>query len=97
MRCFVSDPREALRMTLELNEMFRQPLNSQTVESATKSAEKAYSNEDKEYKYKNTTLIELLEISEEEQGLGVRKIVKNIGGWGYKWGYTHLYLLMHLF
>lgn len=65
--CFVSDPREALRMTLELNEEFRQPLGANEVERATQSAERAYLSKDKEYNYKNTTLIELLEISEEEQ------------------------------
>ena len=65
--CFVSDTQEALRMTLELNEMFRQALRSKEVERATQSAERAYLSKDKEYKYKNCTLIELLDISEEEQ------------------------------
>lgn len=65
--CFVSDTREALRMTLELNQMFRQALPSREVEKATESAEKAYLSKDKEYNYKNTTLIELLDISQEEQ------------------------------
>ena len=54
-------------MTLELNEIFGQALPSREVEKATESAERAYLSKDKEYNYKNTTLIELLDISEEEQ------------------------------
>ena len=43
--------------------MFKQPLSENEVIRATKSAEKVY----KDYKYKNETLINLLEITDEEQ------------------------------
>ena len=47
--------------------MFRQPLSENEVRNATKSAETVFKNQNKDYKYKNETLINLLEISEEEQ------------------------------
>ena len=47
--------------------MFRQPLSEKEVVRATKSAEKVYKDQNKDYKYKNETLINLLEITEEEQ------------------------------
>ena len=47
--------------------MFKQPLKENEAIKATRSAEKCYLDKIKEYKYKNDTLIELLEISEEEQ------------------------------
>ena len=47
--------------------MFRQPLSEKEVTRATKSAEKVYKEQNKDYKYKNETLINLLEITEEEQ------------------------------
>ena len=47
--------------------MFRQPLSENEVIRATKSAEKVYKDQNKNYKYKNETLINLLEITEEEQ------------------------------
>ncbi|MBU5323576.1 LuxR C-terminal-related transcriptional regulator [Sarcina ventriculi] len=47
--------------------MFRQPLSENEVIRATKSAEKVYKDQNKDYKYKNETLINLLEITEEEQ------------------------------
>ncbi|GAA0068313.1 hypothetical protein UT300002_30980 [Clostridium perfringens] len=47
--------------------MFRQPLRENEVIRATRSAERCYLDKNKQYKYKNETLIELLEITEEEQ------------------------------
>ena len=47
--------------------MFRQPLSENEVVRATRSAETVYKDQNKDYKYKNDTLINLLEISEEEQ------------------------------
>ena len=47
--------------------MFRQPLSENEVIRATKSAEKVYKDKNKDYKYKNETLINLLEIIDEEQ------------------------------
>lgn len=65
--CFKEDPEEALNDVLELNNRFKEPLTIKEVLRDTKSAEKAYKSADKEYKYKNSTLIELLNITEEEQ------------------------------
>ena len=64
---FTKDIEKALYDTLELNSMFRQPLSEKEVVRATKSAEKVYKDQNKDYKYKNETLINLLEITEEEQ------------------------------
>ena len=64
---FTKDIEKALYDTLELNSMFRQPLSEKEVTRATKSAEKVYKEQNKDYKYKNETLINLLEITEEEQ------------------------------
>ena len=64
---FSEDVEKALYDTLELNSMFRQPLSEKEVVRATKSAEKVYKDQNKDYKYKNETLINLLEITEEEQ------------------------------
>ena len=64
---FTEDIEKALYDTLELNSMFRQPLTENEVTRATKSAEKVYKDQNKDYKYKNETLINLLEISDEEQ------------------------------
>ena len=64
---FTEDVEKALYDTLELNSMFRQPLSEKEVTRATKSAEKVYKEQNKDYKYKNETLINLLEITEEEQ------------------------------
>ena len=47
--------------------MFRQPLSENEVVRATRSAETVYKNQNKNYKYKNETLINLLEVTEEEQ------------------------------
>ena len=47
--------------------MFKQPLSEKEVISATKSAQTVFEDQNKDYKYKNETLINLLEISDEEQ------------------------------
>lgn len=64
---FTEDVEKALEDALELNNEFRQPLKEREVVRATKSAERCYLDKNKEYRYKNDTLIELLEITEEEQ------------------------------
>jgi hypothetical protein len=64
---FTEDVEKALYDTLELNSMFRQPLSEKEVTRATKSAEKVYKDQNKDYKYKNETLINLLGITDEEQ------------------------------
>lgn len=64
---FTEDIEKALNDILELNSMFRQPLSEREVIRATMSAERCYLDKNKQYKYKNETLIELLEITEEEQ------------------------------
>ena len=64
---FTEDTEKALQDTLELNNTFKKPLNKREVVRATRSAEKCYLNNNKQYKYKNETLIELLEITEYEQ------------------------------
>ena len=47
--------------------MFRQPLSEKEVIRVTRSAEIVYKDQNKDYKYKNETLINLLEISDIEQ------------------------------
>ncbi|WP_195926796.1 DNA-binding response regulator [Sarcina ventriculi] len=64
---FTEDIEKSLNDTLELNNMFKQPLREKEVVSATKSAETVFKNQNKDYKYKNETLINLLQISDEEQ------------------------------
>ena len=64
---FYEDEKKALEDVLELNKEFIQPLSEKEVIRATGSAEKVFKAKDKQYKYKNETLIELLEISEYEQ------------------------------
>lgn len=64
---FTEDIKKALQDVLELNSMFVLPLRENEVISATRSAEKCYLNKYKEYRYKNETLIDLLEITEEEE------------------------------
>jgi len=64
---FLDDIQKALEDVLELNSMFIYPLRETEVIRATRSAEKCYLDKNKEYKYKNDTLIELLEITEEEE------------------------------
>lgn len=64
---FSGDPQKSLEDALELNRMFIQPLRETEVIRATRSAEKVYLNKNKEYRYKNTTIIELLDITEQEE------------------------------
>ena len=64
---FTEDVQKALGDVLELNSMFRHPLRENEVIRATRSAEKCYLDKNKEYKYKNDTLIELLEITKDEE------------------------------
>lgn len=64
---FLEDTDKALQDTLELNSMFIPPLRENEATRATRSAEKVYLDKNKDYKYKNDTLIELLEITDEEQ------------------------------
>ena len=64
---FYEDEKKALEDVLELNKEFIQPLSEKEVIRATGSAEKVFKAKDKQYKYKNETLIEILEISEYEQ------------------------------
>lgn len=63
--CFTEDAEEALRRALELNSMFTKPLPENEVIRDTKSATKAYEN--KLYKYTNTKLIQILDITLDEQ------------------------------
>ena len=64
---FTEDVQKALGDVLELNGMFTYPLKENEVIRATRSAEKCYLDKNKEYKYKNETLIDLLEITEYEE------------------------------
>lgn len=63
--CFTQDADEALSRALELNAMFKKPLPENEVIRDTKSATRAYEN--KLYKYTNTKLIEILDITLDEQ------------------------------
>lgn len=63
--CFIEDEIEALEKVKELNLMFIQPLSDREVERDTRSAEKYYA--EKKYKYSNDKLIEMLDITEQEQ------------------------------
>ena len=74
---FTEDIEKALEDVLELNSMFRQPLREIEVIRATKSAEKCFIDKNKEYRYKNETLIDLLEITEDEQIYMTTIISKN--------------------
>ena len=64
---FLEDTEKALQDVLELNREFVSPLRETEVVRATRSAERVYLNKEKEYKYKNKTLIELLDITELEE------------------------------
>ena len=64
---FTEDIEKALHDTLEVNSIFRQTLGEKEVIRATRSAETVYKDQNKDYKYKNETLINLLEISDIEQ------------------------------
>ncbi|SFB38539.1 hypothetical protein [Clostridium frigidicarnis] len=63
--CMILDENEALENTLEINSRFTEKLSKIEVKKATKSAERYYKN--KKYNYSNERLIELLNISYEEQ------------------------------
>ena len=80
--CYLSDPEEALNQTLFFNSQFKDPLPEKEVLRATKSAQKAWdakSNEEANrvarekgypgagYNLKNSTLIDWLSITEDEQ------------------------------
>ncbi|GAB6178966.1 hypothetical protein JCM14036_02850 [Desulfotomaculum defluvii] len=80
--CFLSDPGDALRQTLEINESFTEPLPHREVVKATESAEKAWTaKNDQEadrlarekgypgagYNISNKKLISWLDITEDEQ------------------------------
>jgi len=64
---FLEDTKKALEDVLELNREFREPLRETEVIRATRSAERVYLSKDKDYRYKNETLIELLLITELEE------------------------------
>lgn len=64
---FLEDTEKALQDVLELNREFISPLRETEVIRATRSAERVYLSKKKEYKYKNKTLIELLDITELEE------------------------------
>ena len=64
---FLEDTKKALEDVLELNREFIYPLSENEVIRATRSAEKVYLSKDKDYRYKNETLIELLLITELEE------------------------------
>lgn len=61
---YLSDDEQALDNALALNAKFTKPLGEVEVRRATKSAERAA--KDLKYGYKNKTLIEMLEITEDE-------------------------------
>ena len=64
---FLEDTKKALEDALELNREFIYPLSETEVIRATRSAEKVYLSKNKDYRYKNETLIELLLITELEE------------------------------
>lgn len=64
---FLEDTKKALEDVLELNREFVYPLSETEVIRATRSAERVYLSKDKDYRYKNQTLIELLLITEIEE------------------------------
>ncbi|RHW65083.1 DNA-binding response regulator, partial [Clostridium botulinum] len=74
--CYEANKEKALENTLDFNEGFKVPLDYKEVEMATRSAEKAYETWLKDspsgtykrggYNYKNQTLIEKLNITDEE-------------------------------
>ncbi|MGU8608410.1 DNA-binding response regulator [Clostridium perfringens] len=74
---FTEDIKKALEDVLELNNMFKQPLKEKEVIRATTSAERCYLDKDKQYKYKSDTIINLLEITEEEQTYMITIISKD--------------------
>ncbi|AOR25011.1 replication protein [Clostridium taeniosporum] len=77
--CYSNDIKQALENTLEFNQGFKKPLDSKEVEKITIQAEKAYEEwildspsgvyKRGGYNYKNETLIEKLNITEDEMKL----------------------------
>ncbi|MZK52025.1 DNA-binding response regulator [Clostridium beijerinckii] len=77
--CYCNDPGQALENALEFNQGFRKPLVNNEVEKITMQAEKAYEKwlldspngvyKRGGYNYKNETLIEKLNITDEEMKL----------------------------
>ncbi len=65
--CFTADTEQALEDVLALNEQFNEKLKKSEVVSATRSAEVAYKTTNKEYRYTNSKLIKLLQITQQEQ------------------------------
>ena len=75
--CFYTSTEQALNLTLEFNSNFTKPLSRKEVMSATRSAEKAYNKKENEsphntygwngYRYRNKTLIDMLNISLDDQ------------------------------
>ncbi|TKD65708.1 winged helix-turn-helix domain-containing protein [Pseudalkalibacillus hwajinpoensis] len=80
--CYLADPAEAIHQTLFFNSQFKEPLPEKEVLRATKSAQKAWDAKSSEeanrlakekgypgagYNLKNSTIIEWLDITEEEQ------------------------------
>lgn len=74
--CYCNDPVQALENTLEFNQGFKKPLSNKEVEKITLQAEKAYEKwlldspnglyKRGGYNYKNETLIEKLNITDDE-------------------------------
>lgn len=64
---FLEDTQKALEDVLELNREFLLPLNETEVIRATRSAERVYLNPNKDYKYTNEKIIDILSITEHEE------------------------------
>ena len=65
--CFSSDAKNSLKLSLELNKKFKNPLSEKEATTASKSAESCFLSTTKKYRYTNKRLIELLDISLKEQ------------------------------
>jgi len=75
--CFYTDTEQALNQTLDFNSDFTKPLSRKEVVKSTRSAEKAYNQKSRGnpnnrygwngYRYRNKTLIDILDISPDEQ------------------------------
>jgi hypothetical protein len=64
--CYIKDPKQALVETLNLNSRFRPPLPINEATNATRSAER-YFLKDTKRKFKTQTIIDMLDISIDEQ------------------------------